>query len=208
MQDKYIKIDRLIFDNLKVIRTKISTPITKFLSIIGFTSNRLSLFRLILMFVFFYYLSNLKVAFWILVITLLLDNFDGALARLQKDCSDYGKFIDMIIDQLVESIFIIGLIFIGVAQPTIAAIFIVLSFLMVTFTIIDYKEYNRSDWLFKPRMSIIEYIPRISIYVAFLFLVFFQKNPYTILLILSSIFMAVMAIYHFYKLSIKYKVRH
>ena len=188
-------------------RTKIVEPIAKVMVKAGLSSKSVSFIRLLFLAGFIYFLNDLKIAFWFILMAEVLDGFDGPVAKLQKKESDYGKFVDMTVDQVVEVFFIIGLIYAGVVEFLLGTYFIAASAFLIVFAMIDYRKFTKTDWLFKSETSYFDIAPRILVYLSFILLVWGGVNIYPVLLLVLNVYMTLLVIYHFYMIGKKYKVK-
>lgn len=94
----------------------ISFGICKTLSKVGITPNGLTLSSLIFgVFFLFFIDSNWALAF--LVLSLMADGLDGTLAIITGRVSKWGAALDGIIDRVVETLWAIGLFFLGAPLP-------------------------------------------------------------------------------------------
>ena len=124
-------------NRFKNLRTKTFLPISKFLMKIGMTPDLLSYIGLLLLIVFIVYvLKNPILAAIMLLVHVIIDGFDGPLARLMKKAGDSGAFTDIICDHTGMAIVVITLIFVKLVNPWIAAIYIYIYTIMIIFVIV------------------------------------------------------------------------
>ncbi len=91
---------------------------------------------------------SLTVAFWLMIAMLICDQLDGAVARLQKTTSDRGKFVDVLADSTSFSLFMVGLIHVGLVGAAAGAMLIYLVVLTRVLAAIRKNAGRSSDWLF------------------------------------------------------------
>jgi phosphatidylglycerophosphate synthase len=98
-----------IVENSRHTRSKYLGPISSFLIKIGVTPNMLTTLSLISGLLSVYFLFNNYVLFIIFGIShLILDGFDGVLARRTKE-TIHGKYFDLITDNLVAVLLLVKL---------------------------------------------------------------------------------------------------
>jgi phosphatidylglycerophosphate synthase len=117
-------------------RNKIFLPISKVLMKLGLTANIISYIGLFMLMGFIYYvLSNPIVASIFLFLHVIIDAFDGPLARLMKQDGNSGAFTDIICDHTGMVIVIITLIWANLINPVIASVYIYVYTLLIIFVI-------------------------------------------------------------------------
>ena len=120
----------------KDLRNKIFLPISKVLMKLGLTANIISYIGLFMLAGFIYYvLSNPIVASIFLFLHVIIDAFDGPLARLMKQDGNSGAFTDIICDHTGMVIVIITLIWANLINPVIASVYIYVYTLLIIFVI-------------------------------------------------------------------------
>lgn len=104
-------------------------PYIKLLAKIGIKANWISYFAVLLMFLHLYLIDKmLETALWLLLFIRVQDMIDGPLARYTKTASKQGEKVDVVCDQIIFSMAVIGSMIIEVIQPFlgISLIFLVL----------------------------------------------------------------------------------
>lgn len=124
----------------KDLRNKIFLPISKTLMKLRLTANIISYIGLFILVGFVYYvLRNPVIASIFLLFHVLIDAFDGPLARLMKRDGDSGAFTDIICDHTGMAIVVITLIWANLVNPVIASIYIYVYTLLIIFVIVRNK---------------------------------------------------------------------
>jgi len=102
------------------------------------------------------------------ILAMLMDALDGGLARYIKKGSDRGKFIDVVCDGLVFTLFVLGLGILGAVPWLWVSLVIYFMLSSRVFRGIYHSKYFKSKWKFK---AVIGYIPMVIsavTYIAFL----------------------------------------
>lgn len=91
----------------------------------------LSLFGIVPPILFVVFLVN-EQYIWALVtfLGLFLDTLDGAVARMTGKVTEFGGLLDSTLDRLTDAIFIFGFALVGIVSYPLAAILLVLSYLI------------------------------------------------------------------------------
>lgn len=105
-------------DRLRIIFKGILDPIGMFLNRLGLTPNTITLLGLVGTSVGAYFLSQGKMTTgaFILLASVLVDAFDGTMARLRGEPSDFGGFVDSVSDRYAELITFAGLLYFFLSQ--------------------------------------------------------------------------------------------
>jgi CDP-diacylglycerol--glycerol-3-phosphate 3-phosphatidyltransferase len=105
-------------DRLRIIFKGILDPIGAFLNRMGLTPNTITLLGLAGTTVGAYLLSQGKMTLGAIVLFLfvIVDAFDGTMARLRGEPSDFGAFVDSVSDRYAEFITFGGLLYYFLAQ--------------------------------------------------------------------------------------------
>jgi CDP-diacylglycerol---glycerol-3-phosphate 3-phosphatidyltransferase len=105
-------------DRMRLIFKRILDPIGAFLNRTGLTPNAITLLGL-LGTTFGAYVLSQGDMFWgafILFVSVIVDVFDGTMARLRGDPSDFGAFVDSVSDRYAEFITFGGLLYYFLTQ--------------------------------------------------------------------------------------------
>lgn len=100
-------------DRLRIIFKGILDPIGAFLNRLGLTPNSITLLGLVGTTIGAYFISQGKmtVGAFVLLASVLVDAFDGTMARLRGEPSDFGGFVDSVSDRYAELITFAGLLY-------------------------------------------------------------------------------------------------
>jgi CDP-diacylglycerol--glycerol-3-phosphate 3-phosphatidyltransferase len=100
-------------DRLRIIFKSILDPIGMFLNRLGLTPNAITLLGLVGTTVGAYFISQGKMTTgaFVLLASVLVDAFDGTMARLRGEPSDFGGFVDSVSDRYAELITFGGLLY-------------------------------------------------------------------------------------------------
>ncbi|MCD4704956.1 CDP-alcohol phosphatidyltransferase family protein [bacterium] len=193
------KID---FWNRKIqkIRQKYFRPIIKFLANNGLNANQVSSFKIVLAIIYLLIISyNIKIALLFLLLSVIIDIFDGPIARYQQKNSDRGKFIDMFSDHIAYVFFIFGLIIVKIGNPIYLSYNLIIIPIIYLLLILNKNEKEKSDWIIKPvaRASFHKVIIEISVLLYVFSLI--SINNFDNLLFLVNIVGTIHATYHFLK---------
>jgi len=111
-------------NNFKNNRTRWVMPVIKILDKIGVTGNMISIFGLLLLIGFLYFIKSAPlVASIFLFFHVFLDAFDGSLARYQKKEGDAGSMMDMFCDHTGIVVVVGGLIYAGLLNFSLGYIY-------------------------------------------------------------------------------------
>lgn len=176
-------------------RNEFLKPLVGFCSKIGITPNMITSFRLFLTILFFIlYNTHKNTAITLVTISLLLDSFDGVLARHMRRMSDKGKFLDISVD--VFTVFLIASTFLSYSiEPLLIIFFIILFGFTNVFAIIYFNENKRTNWIIKPKAnSAFLYYPTI---IAFYLFNLFNLNYLTLSLQISVLISGILFIFYY-----------
>ena len=111
-------------DRLRIIFKGILDPIGGFLNRTGLTPNSITLLGLVGTTVGAYLLAQGKMTLGAIVIFLfvIVDAFDGTMARLRGEPSDFGAFVDSVSDRYAEFITFGGLLYYFLTQDDYAGV--------------------------------------------------------------------------------------
>lgn len=118
-------------------RTRILQPISRILAAIGVTPNMISAFGMLMLIGFIAFIRlNPLYAILFLALHVILDAFDGSLARYMKLDSNAGALVDMICDHTGMVIVTTTLVYQGFIQGTIGLLYVYLYTLMIVCIIV------------------------------------------------------------------------
>jgi len=116
----------------KKLRDNLLGWVARCLKFLHITPNVISVTGLFVLVAFFYFAyTEPIIAFFILVLHVVLDGLDGVLARLTNTQSQGGAFLDMVCDHTGMVIVTVTLIFHTLLNPTIGVIYVYLYSLLV-----------------------------------------------------------------------------
>ncbi|MBE0671945.1 MAG: CDP-alcohol phosphatidyltransferase family protein [Anaerolineales bacterium] len=100
-------------DRLRIIFKGILDPIGGSLNRLGLTPNSITLLGLVGTAIGAYFISQGKMTTgaFVLLASVLVDAFDGTMARLRGEPSDFGGFVDSVSDRYAELITFAGLLY-------------------------------------------------------------------------------------------------
>lgn len=105
-------------DKMRLLFKRILDPIGAFLNRMGLTPNTITLLGLLGTTLGAYILSqgNMFLGGVVLFLSVIVDVFDGTMARLRGDPSDFGAFVDSVSDRYAEFITFGGLLYYFLTQ--------------------------------------------------------------------------------------------
>lgn len=105
-------------DRLRIIFKGILDPIGAFLNRLGLTPNTITLLGLVGTTIGAYFISQgrMTTGAFVLLVSVLVDAFDGTMARLRGEPSDFGGFVDSVSDRYAELITFAGLLYFFLSQ--------------------------------------------------------------------------------------------
>lgn len=107
-----------ISDRARIIFKWFLDPVGAFLNRLGLTPNSITLLGLAGTTIGAYYLAlgNMTTGAFILLASVLVDAFDGTMARLRGEPSDFGAFVDSVSDRYAELVTFGGLLYFFLTQ--------------------------------------------------------------------------------------------
>lgn len=117
-------------------RTKILQPVSRILVKIGITPNMISAIGLFMLAGFVFYIGrNPLYSVYFLTLHVVLDAFDGSLARYMKEDSNAGALTDMVCDHTGMFIVTTTLVYQGLVNGSIAIVYVYLYTMMIIFMV-------------------------------------------------------------------------
>ena len=159
---------RKLYEKIAQWRTSAFKPVVPLLSFFHITPNFLSYTSIVLMLLFIIYIKSLSP--WLLLLILgsvLLDLIDGPLARIMGVASDKGKFIDMLCDNLAFTLFVLGLMYVGLISGMVGGALIYFMVLSKLLRSIYNSHHYKSDWKFK---AVAGFIPNFVVALSYIVL--------------------------------------
>ena len=132
-------------------------------------------------------------AFLFLFLSLLIDIFDGPLARFQKKQSDKGKFIDIFGDFTVYLTVILSLIFLDFFNKNFLIYHLFIFPITVILSTIKNQEFTKTDWIIKPAPLIGHF--NALVYLSLFLFVFFKINYFELILLIINTYFSFLSIY-------------
>jgi len=201
MFKNYIDFEKNIYTKIAKARCILLRPLVKFLSLIKITPDQLSYTGVFLMIVFAIILPfDINLSLGILIGAILLDNLDGPLARHQKIATDKGKFKDILCDNIVFTLFIVGLINAGYIAGLNGAVFIYIMAISKALRCVFYALRVKSDWYFKIFAGTSPNIFVVLSYFFFIILVIVKANYLNQISVIASLALAIDSVYFYSKI--------
>lgn len=178
------------------IRDFLFRPLIKFLNKLGLNANLLSNLKLIVFLPFIYFsFVDLRLAYLFILFSILIDIFDGPLARFQKKFSDKGKFLDIFGDFTIYLMVILILIFLNIFNDYILIYHLFIFPLIALLSTIRRQEFAKTDWIIKPAPELGHFNG--LVYLCLGLFVYFNINYFNTILLLLNTFYTLLAIYYF-----------
>ena len=168
-------------DRLRIIFKGILDPIGAFLNRTGLTPNAVTLLGLAGTTIGAYILSQGKMTLGAIVIffSVIVDVFDGTMARLRGESSDFGAFVDSVSDRYAEFITFAGLLYYFLAQENYLGV-------MVTFAatagsvLVSYVKARAEGLNFTAKVGILSRVER---YIVLIPLLLFNQPLLAVIII-------------------------
>ncbi len=156
-------------DRLRLIFKGILDPIGAFLNRTGLTPNAITLLGLVGTTVGAYIISqgNMTTGGIVLLLSVLVDAFDGTMARLRGENSDFGGFVDSVSDRYAEFITFGGLLYFFLSQENYTGV-------MVTFAatagsvLVSYVKARAEGLNFTAKVGILTRVERYFVLIPLL----------------------------------------
>lgn len=189
------KIEKMNLLTQKV-RGVILGPILRFLAKFKITANFISSVKIFLMLPYFYLIDKyFNLAIGILIFAMILDLFDGPIARYTNSHSDRGKFFDIFGDHVVYCGVILSLIYLNLVNGFLGAYQIFIVGILYLLAVIKRNESIKSDWIIRPYAQSSYY--KIIFYFVFALAVFLKIDVLDSTLYYLNILMTVVSIYYY-----------
>jgi len=198
----YQSTEKSIITKSYALRAKFLTPLLKFLAAHKVTANHITYFRALIFVIGVMYplfiMGNIFVAFLVFIFGFWgLDALDGTLARFTNTASDRGRFIDLFVDILAYSIFILGLAYFGAASIFVLFYHVIIHGAVYIMAAIYKNEKAPSDWLIhaEPNLIYLKFIPTFFIGLYALLGINFLNPVYAVI----NAWMTILLFYYFVK---------
>lgn len=150
MEPRGLRWEQQTYTAIAQWRLRVLTPLVKLLTAARVTPTGVTVIGLILMIVAAFLMSTRpRLAALLVLLSIAADLVDGALARYQKIASDRGKFIDMVADSVIFTIFISGLVAAGFVSGLVAVMLAYMMGLSKVLRVIRNSRFLPTDWHFK-----------------------------------------------------------
>jgi phosphatidylglycerophosphate synthase len=157
-----------IYYYLRPLRDRLVHPLVVLSVALHLTPTSLSLLGVLAMLAFVVVVPwSLPLALALIILNLLLDATDGALARRLKIDSDKGKVIDITADATAFTLFIIGLIVGELIMPRLGLLLAILMLLSKLLRIWRHSQLLPTNWRFRPVAGFIPTFGAYVLYIAF-----------------------------------------
>ncbi|MBT4849288.1 CDP-alcohol phosphatidyltransferase family protein [Candidatus Parcubacteria bacterium] len=134
--DDYSETEQTYYQRTKAWRDKLFYPLALLFKKIGASADIVSYLGVLVLAGFLLYAtSNPRLAVLFLLLNLLMDGIDGAIARVNNSESAQGALVDTLCDLLSIFIVIFTLGFVGLLNPNIGIVYIFFFSLMIFFII-------------------------------------------------------------------------
>lgn len=116
--DSYSALERRFLGPVRSILLRVYSPIVRFLAWARVTPNTVSASGPALGVLFVLTVPRSpRLAFLIWVLSVVVDGFDGTLARYTGRASSFGAFVDQVCDHVRETLTVAGLVAVGAIPP-------------------------------------------------------------------------------------------
>ena len=99
------------------------------------------------------------------VASIFADLLDGIVARYQGTCSDKGKLVDMVCDNVSFTLFMVALVYTGLIEPVSGLLLTYTMLLSKVLRSITHSFYLDTDWHFK---AVAGFLPNLSTGLSFM----------------------------------------
>ena len=133
----FCKRDGKLVHKIAKMRAKMFLPVSRLLMNLGITADMVSYFGFLILIGFIFFIErNPALAVVFLILHVVIDAFDGPLAKLAKTAGDGGAFTDILCDHTGMVVVIGTLIYYGFVSGLYGAVYIYVYTIMIIFTII------------------------------------------------------------------------
>lgn len=137
--DEYSQTEQSYYNKVRGWRDDILMPLARFFNRIGVSANQLSFFGLLILAGFVYFVVDRPdLAAIFLILHILMDGIDGAVARTNKKDDMSGSVVDTVVDHTGIFIVILTLGFFELIDPNIGLVYIYFYTVMVFLIIVRY----------------------------------------------------------------------
>lgn len=173
-------------------RTRLFKPISRFLMSLNITADMLSYFGLFVLVGFSYFANKKPIwALFFLLAHVLIDIFDGPLARESNTASNSGALTDIFCDHTGMVIVTIVLISLNLLNSILGVIYVYFYTLLIVFIIIRNVLKIPSSFVFRSKYEL---------YFVFLIYVLFDINIFNYIVVIFILLMIPFLFFSFFKI--------
>ncbi|MFH1424872.1 MAG: CDP-alcohol phosphatidyltransferase family protein [archaeon] len=175
-----------IYDKFYIVKNTLFKFLFKPLTKMGVTPNMVSMLSLLFGAVAAVFLMyDMFIAFFLLMVSYVIDGLDGSLARYQKKDSIFGIFVDAVVDLFINLFVVMVLVHMGLLMGSLGVMY------MFLYALIYVTSYMRS---FFNKTSNWTVLPRFYFYFMILFYVLGIANLFDFAALVFSLLMVVMVV--------------
>ena len=179
-------------EKLRHFRDKFFQPLSVFLTKLGVKADHLTYLSLAMGLLFAFFLNkNWLIAFFCLLLSVVLDSVDGCLARHQKTVGERGDLLDHAVDHVVLFIVVLALIYNKTIDGFWAAAYS-LNYLLLIFLMMVMRKFKLHVFLVLRS--------KYFLYLLWALLVFTGLNFLDIFLVFFAVYMFLTNLFLFHKL--------
>lgn len=191
-----------IYDEAVSVRGSMFRIFAVVLTKLGIKANHVTAMGILLMLVFIYVVkTDTILAALILFLALFCDWIDGVVARYQKTANDRGKFVDLSVDTFNSFLFIMGLVYAGLANAMFVAPYLFFMSFSKAFRVYDHSFDYQSNWQFR---AVAGLLPALFVYGAYVLYLFFVLGMPSLIFdyffMAGSVILGMDMIYFFYRI--------
>lgn len=154
-------------------------PLVRLLSRLRVTASMVSYAGIIFMVpVLFFVKERPWLAVGCVVASIFADLLDGIVARYQETCSDKGKLVDMVCDNVSFTMFMVALVYAGLVGAVAGLLLTYTMLLSKVLRSITHSFYLDTDWHFK---AVAGFLPNLSTGIIFLMYLIYAASGYNYL---------------------------
>ena len=167
------------------VRWVLFLPLVKLLSRLRVTASMVSYAGLLFMApVLFFAKEQPWLAVGCVVASIFADLLDGVVARYQETCSDKGKLVDMVCDNVSFTMFMIALVYTGLIGALAGLVLTYTMLLSKVLRSITHSFFLDTDWHFK---AVAGFLPNLSTGIIFLMYLIFAASEHNYLTVTGYI---------------------
>jgi len=153
--DAWSPTERSLKYKMEKMKEYVLGPLASLLVKLGITASMISYLSgifgiLSAIYIFF----DIKIAFFLLIFSLLLDGLDGTIARKENSIDTKGIFIDCFNDQITITATSMAFAGIGILSPPLAVLYSTTYPVLIIFSILRNRLKIPNKYVFRPRLII------------------------------------------------------